>query len=61
MSKKSNMSKFYRVDMVKKQRKHCAVCGKIVERGTGIHYAGRLIHSWCKGMAVIILQRRGWL
>ncbi|MFQ6051571.1 MAG: hypothetical protein ACE5K4_07750 [Candidatus Hydrothermarchaeota archaeon] len=36
------------------KKKRCAVCGEVVGRRTGTHYANRLIHKRCVGMAIII-------
>ena len=33
--------------------KTCAICGRKVYSGEGMHYGGRLIHRTCRGIAKI--------
>jgi len=40
-----------------KSIKTCAVCGEPVERGTGKHYSGRLVHKKCFKMAKLMWYR----
>jgi hypothetical protein len=41
-------------------KKTCAVCGKPVYPGTGMHFSGRLIHKSCEGKAEAQWYRLGW-
>lgn len=40
-----------------RQPKHCAICGRIVRKGTGTYFQGYLIHRMCLGRAKLIWYR----